>query len=79
MEDIEKQKILYEANVLLISDAEYEYKEFADYGFKNIDQIKSVVRAGKYFDEYPEQLEKYHIPACSISIFLISSNFSLSS
>lgn len=61
MEELEKKKIIDEANVLLISDDVNEYKELIDYGFKNIDHMKSIIRADKYFKKYPEQLRKYHV------------------
>ena len=57
----QKENLLNEANVLLISDIEEDYDELKKYGFKNIDRFKSIVRADNYFEKYPKELEKYHI------------------
>src|SRR5699024_756738 len=56
-----KEKVLNEANVLLISDIQDDYDELVKYGFKNVDYFKSIIRADSYFAEHPEELEKYHI------------------
>lgn len=56
-----KEKVLNEANVLLISDIQDDYDELVKYGFKNVDYFKSIIRADSYFAEHPEKLEKYHI------------------
>lgn len=56
-----KTRVLKEANVLLISDFEDDYDELIKYGFKNVNYFKSSVRANRYFDKHPEELEKYHI------------------
>lgn len=56
-----KEKVLNEANVLLISDIQDEYDELIKYGFKNVDYFKSIIRADSYFAKHPEELEKYHI------------------
>lgn len=61
MGDFEKMKVVKEANILLISDKDRDYKDLVDYGFKNIDHFKSIIRADRYFKEHPEELEKYHI------------------
>lgn len=56
-----RERALKEANILLISDIQDDYDELIKYGFKNIDYFKSIIRADKYFSEYPEALKKYHI------------------
>ena len=56
-----KEKVLNEANILLISDVQDDYDEIVKYGFKNVDYFKSVIRADSYFAKHPEELEKYHI------------------
>lgn len=56
-----KEKVLNEANILLISDIQDDYDELVKYGFKNVDYFKSIIRADSYFTEHPEELEKYHI------------------
>lgn len=56
-----KARVLKEANVLLISDFEDDYDELIKYGFKNVNYFKSSVRANRYFDKHPEELQKYHI------------------
>lgn len=56
-----KDKVLNEANVLLISDIQDDYDELVKYGFKNVDYFKSIIRADQYFAKHPEELEKYHI------------------
>lgn len=56
-----KEKVLNNANVLLISDIQEDYDELVKYGFKNVDYFKSIVRADEYFAKHPEELEKYHI------------------
>lgn len=57
----QKESILKDANILLISDEEEDYNELINYGFQNIDYFKSIIRADKYFSKHPKQLEKYHI------------------
>ncbi len=54
-------ELLRSANILLISDDEYEYTTLQKYGFANIDRFKSLIRADKYFKEHPEDLNRYHI------------------
>lgn len=56
-----KEKVLNEANVLLISDIQDDYDELINYGFKNVDHFKSIIRADAYFAKHPEELERYHI------------------
>lgn len=56
-----KNLVANNANVLLISDRQEDYDEMVKYGFKNIDYFKSIIRADRYFEEHPEELEKYHI------------------
>lgn len=56
-----KDKVLNEANVLLISDIQDDYDELVKYGFKNVDYFKSIIRADQYFAKHLEELEKYHI------------------
>ena len=56
-----KEKVINQANVLLISDIEEDYEELIKYGFKNVDYFKSIIRAEKYFEMHLEELEKYHI------------------
>lgn len=56
-----KDKTINNANILLISDIQEDYDALIEYGFKNIDYFKSIVRADEYFAKHPEQLEKYHI------------------
>ncbi len=56
-----KNKVLNEANVLLISDIQDDYDELVKYGFKNVDYFRSIIRADQYFSQHPEELEKYHI------------------
>lgn len=56
-----KKRVLEEANVLLISDIEDDYEKIVEYGFKNVNYFKSIVRANKFFLNKQEELEKYHI------------------
>ena len=56
-----KEKVLNEANVLLISDIQDDYDEIVKYGFKNVDYFKSIIRADSYFAKHQDDLEKYHI------------------
>lgn len=56
-----KENVLNEANVLLISDIQDDYDELIKYGFKNVDYFKSIIRADSYFAKHPDELEKYHI------------------
>lgn len=56
-----KEKVLNEANVLIISDIQADYDELIKYGFKNVDYFKSIIRADTYFAKNPEELQKYHI------------------
>ncbi len=55
------EELKNKANILLISDIEEEYQTLKDYGFKNIDYFKSIIRSDKYFKKHPKELEKYHI------------------
>lgn len=57
----EKEKLLKNANILLISDIEEEYQELVKYGFSHIDYFKSIIRADRYFKEHPEEVGKYDI------------------
>ncbi len=56
-----KEKVLTEANVLLISDIQDDYDELIKYGFKNVNYFKSIIRADQYFAKHPEELGKYHL------------------
>ncbi len=56
-----KEKVLNEANILLILDIQDDYDELIKYGFKNVDYFKSIIRADSYFAKHPKELEKYHI------------------
>lgn len=59
--EIYKERVLNNANILLISNNENEYQELLKFGFKNVDFFKSIIRADKYFLEHPNELNKYHI------------------
>lgn len=50
-----------DANILLLSDKDYEYKVLKSAGYKNIFWFKSCLRAYEYFKEHPKELEKYDI------------------
>ena len=50
-----------QATVLLISDNQEDYDRLVEYGFKNIDYFKSVIRADNYFRKHPNELKKYQI------------------
>lgn len=56
-----KNRVLKDANVLLISENKEDYDELVKYGFQNVDYFRSFVRADQYFAKYPERLSKYHI------------------
>lgn len=56
-----KKDVLENAFVLLISDNEKDYNEMINYGFKNIDNFKSVIRADNFFNDNPDELKKYNI------------------
>ena len=56
-----KQSLLENANVLLISDVQEDYEALKEYGFKNVDYFKSIIRADNYFSRNPNQLNKYDI------------------
>ena len=56
-----KKEIVDKAGILLIAENEEIYNELRQYGFKNIDYFKSMIRADKYFKEHPDELSKYHI------------------
>ena len=56
-----KERIINEANILLISDNPKDIEAMKKYGFKNIDYFESIIIADKYFTAHPEYLEKYHI------------------
>lgn len=55
------KNIIENGNILLISDQEEEYEALREYGFKNIDWFKSYVRADRYFLNFIDELDKYHI------------------
>lgn len=57
----QREKILKNGHVLLITDSEEEYEEMIKYGFSHIDYFKSIVRADRYFEKYPDEALKYHI------------------
>lgn len=57
----QKDKLLSDANVLLISDDEDEYNRIKNFGYKKIDWFKSQIVADNYFNEHKEELNKYHI------------------
>lgn len=56
-----KENVLNNGKVLIISDDEEDYNEFIKYGFKNVDYFRSIVRADRYFKKYPDRLKQYHI------------------
>lgn len=56
-----KEKILTNANILLISEYKADYQALLEYGFKNIDYIPSSVLANHYFKEHKDELQKYNI------------------
>lgn len=49
------------ANILLLSDKEFEYKTLVDAGYKNVFWFKSTLRANEYFKGKEEELEKFDI------------------
>lgn len=59
--DRKRAVFLEETRILLISDKSKDYEKFASRGFKNITFEKSMVRAEKYFQNHPNELQKYHI------------------
>lgn len=60
-EFLQRENVLNNINVLLISDNKEDYEGLINSGFKNIDYFKSIIRADAYFDEHPEELEKYQL------------------
>lgn len=56
-----REKLLKNANILLISDIEEEYEELVKVGFSHIDYFKSIIRADRYFKEHEEEISKYDI------------------
>lgn len=56
-----KEKVFNNANILLISDDVRDNEGMVNYGFKNIDYFKSIIRANEYFEKNPEELNKFHI------------------
>ena len=56
-----KKKLPNRARVLLISQNSKDYDELAKRGYNKISWFKSIVRAEKYFEMHPEQLEDYNI------------------
>lgn len=56
-----REKLLKNANILLISDIEEEYEELVKVGFSHIDYFKSIIRADHYFKEHEEAVGKYDI------------------
>ena len=56
-----KIKVLNQANILLISDREEDYKVLLEYGFRNINWLKSYSRANNFFEKYPWYLTQHHI------------------
>ena len=61
IKDQEKEKVLENSNVLLISDNEKDYDELIKYGFKNVTWFPSIIRADNYFAEHPEMFDKFHV------------------
>ena len=59
--EVLKQEILDKVNVLLISDREEDYQSMIDFGFKNIDFFRSIIRANNYFMNHKEELKKYRL------------------
>lgn len=57
----QKELVLKESNVLLISDIQEDYDELVKYGFQNVDYFKSIIRADRYFQQNESELDKYHI------------------
>lgn len=60
-EFLQKETVLNNANVLLISDNVEDYEGLLKSGFKNIDYFKSIIRADAYFESHPSELYKYHL------------------
>jgi hypothetical protein len=58
---LRKDKVTKHANVLLLSSDDEHLKLLQTYGFKKINQFKSLLKADKYFKEHPEELESYDI------------------
>lgn len=58
---LQKETVLNNANVLLISDNVEDYEGLLKSGFKNIDYFKSIIRADAYFESHPSELHKYHL------------------
>lgn len=50
-----------DANILLLSDKEYEYKVLKEAGYKNVFWFKSCLRAYEYFKDHQEELIKYDV------------------
>lgn len=61
MNTFEKEEILANANILLVSDHNEDYKALQEYGFKNIDHIPSVVLGSKCFSQHKDELKQYDI------------------
>lgn len=56
-----KDYLIPNVNILLISDSIRDYNELVEYGFHQVDYFKSIVCAAKYYVDYPDELEKYHL------------------
>ena len=56
-----KIRALNQANILLISDREEDYKVLLEYGFRNINWLKSYSRANNFFEKNPWYLTQHHI------------------
>ncbi|MDE6292461.1 MAG: hypothetical protein K2L98_02135, partial [Bacilli bacterium] len=50
-----------QANILLLSDEEFEYQTLKNAGYKNVFWFKSILRANEYFKGREEELEKFDI------------------
>ena len=55
------EQLLNKINVLLISDNNMDYEDLVKYGLKNIVYFKSIIVADKYFQEYPEELNRFNL------------------
>lgn len=57
----EKEVLVNNVNILLISDTISDYEALLEYGFHHIDYFRSIVRSSKYFSKETGELEKYHL------------------
>lgn len=56
-----REELLENLNVLLISNNEHDFEDLKKCGFKNIIYFKSIMVADKYFKEHPEDFDLFNL------------------